>query len=384
MYLPTFFFAVGQGAVIPAIPLFAKDLGGSVALAGLVVGLRGLGTMAFDVPAGVMVSRLGEKWAMVIATLALAAVAAGAALSPTVWVFAALILLMGFAWAVWMLARLSFVAEVAPTEVRGRALSLLGGTNRIGNFVGPFAGGFAAQAYGLEAAFYIQAVLALLACAVLAFVVRGEKHVAQTHDEGVYSRLGRIIRENKHVFLTAGLATTALGVLRSSRHAVIPLWGDHLGLNPAEIGIIFGISSAIDMTLFYPVGIIMDRWGRKWSAVPCLLIMAVGLMLVPLTTNLQALLVVGVIIGFGNGLGSGIVMTLGADFSPPGARGEFLGVWRLVSDAGTAVGPALLGLIAGVATLGAASVATGGLGLVGAAIMAFMVKEPLHIKRPPT
>ena len=369
--------------MIPAIPLFAKDLGGSVALAGLVVGLRGMGTMAFDVPAGVMVSRLGEKWAMIIATLALAVVAAGAAQSPTVWAFAILILVMGFAWAVWLLARLSYVAEVAPTEVRGRALSLLGGTNRIGNFIGPFAGGFASLAFGLQAAFYIQAVLALVACAVLVFIVRDEKHVPATHDEGVYQRLGRIVRENRHIFLTAGMATMALGVLRSSRHAVIPLWGDHLGLNPAEIGIIFGLSSAIDMTLFYPVGIIMDRWGRKWSGVPCLLIMATGLMLVPVTTDLRSLLLVGLVIGLGNGLGSGIVMTLGADFSPPGARGEFLGVWRLVSDAGTAVGPALLGLLAGVATLGTASVATGGLGFVGAAIMAFLVKEPLHSKREP-
>ncbi len=381
VYLPTFLFAVGQGAVLPAIPLFARELGGSVALAGIIVSLRGLGTMGFDVPAGVLVSRLGEKWAMVAATLALTVVAVGAARSPSVWVLAVLILVMGCAWAVWLLARLSYVAEVAPTEYRGRALSLLGGTNRIGNFAGPFIGGFASEAYGLPAAFYIQAVLAALACAALFFLAGDDDHARASHDENVYRRLGQIVRDNRSVFMTAGIATTSLGVLRSTRQAVIPLWGDHLGLNPAEIGIIFGISAAIDMTLFYPVGIIMDRWGRKWTGVPCLLTLAVGLMLVPATSSLAGLLAVGLLIGLGNGFGSGIVMTLGADFSPADGRGEFLGVWRFVSDAGTAIGPGLLGLIAGIATLATASVVTGGLGFVGAAFMAFLMKEPLHAKR---
>ena len=76
VYLPTFLFAVGQGATIPVIPLFATNLGASVALASLIVGLRGFGTMVFDLPSGALVSRFGERWAMLIGTLALGIVAA--------------------------------------------------------------------------------------------------------------------------------------------------------------------------------------------------------------------------------------------------------------------------------------------------------------------
>jgi MFS family permease len=186
------------------------------------------------------------------------------------------------------------------------------------------------------------------------------------------------VAEHRNVFLTAGLATTAIGVLRSSRQAIIPLWGDGLGLSDAEIGVIFGVSSAIDMTLFYPIGIVMDRWGRKWAAVPCLLTMSLGLALIPATDGFAALLGASLLTSFGNGLGSGIVMTLGADFSPPVGRADFLGVWRLVTDIGTAGGPAVLGGLAAAASLGAACVATGGIGLVGAAVMAFLVREPLR------
>lgn len=379
VYIPTFLFAVGQGAVIPIIPLFAKDLGASVALAGVVVSLRGFGTMGFDIPAGFLVTKVGERGAMVLATLVLTAVALGAALSPSVWAFAALVTAMGCAWAVWLLARLSFVTDIAPLDQRGRALSLLGGSNRVGNFVGPFLGGVVAVRFGLDGAFYVQAALSAAACLVLFTVAReqGNTH-PPSHGGKVYQRFGRVVVEHRGVFATAGLATMAIGALRASRQAVIPLWGDHLGLSAGEIGVIVGISNGLDMTLFYPVGIVMDRWGRKWVGVPCLLFMGIGLMLVPLSTTFGTLLAVSFIASFGNGLGSGIVMTLGADFSPAIGRGEFLGVWRLVGDVGTAGGPAIVGAVSAFASLGAASVATGGIGLAGALVMIFLVAEPLR------
>lgn len=381
VYLPTFLFAVGQGAVIPIVPLFARELGASVAFAGTIVAVRGLGIMFFDVPAGILITRFGERGAMLIGTGALALVAIGAALSPGPLFFAALMFVMGCAWSIWMLARLSYATEQSPLEQRGRVLSLIGGANRIGNFVGPFLGGFAGVAFGLESAFYIQAALALAAAATLFFNIVADDSPSEVHPDAAYKRLGRVVRDHRAVFATAGAASVAIQVLRSSRQAVIPLWGEHIGLDAGQIGVIFGLTSAIDMTLFYPVGIVMDRVGRKWAGVPCLLVMSVGMLAIPLTGGFLGLLGAGLVTGFGNGLGSGINMTLGADFSPAAARGEFLGVWRLITDIGTAGGPLVIGGITAAASLGTASVATGGIGLAGAAVMLFLVPEPLRRDR---
>jgi hypothetical protein len=70
-------------------------------------------------------------------------------------------------------------------------------------------------------------------------------------------------------------------------------------------------------------------------------------------------------------------MTLGSDLAPRTASGEFLGVWRLVTDSGNVVAPIAIGGLAQVATLGAASVITGGVGFIGAAIMVAIVAETL-------
>jgi len=380
VYLPTFLFAVGQGAVIPVMPLYAIEVGASPAFAGFLVALRGIGTMAFDIPAGMMVSRLGERWAMLAATAVLFLVAIGFALVPSPLILAPLAFLMGCTWAVWMLARLSYATDVAPLDQRGRVLSLIGGSNRIGNFAGPFLGAAGAALLGTDAAFYLQALLALAAAILIFAVVRETPpdHGAAGAGHPVLGVLG----QHAAVFATAGLASLAIQVLRSSRQAVIPLWGDRIGLDAAQVSVIFGLSSALDMTLFYPVGIVMDRWGRKFAGVPCLLFMSAGMLLVPLSESYLALLLASLLISFGNGLGSGINMTLGSDFSPAVGRGEFLGAWRLVTDLGTAGGPLLVSAIIGVSSLAAAAVATGGIGLAGAAVLAFLVPEPLRRHRP--
>lgn len=382
VYLPTFLFAVGQGAVIPIVPLFARELGASVAFAATIVTLRGLGILSFDVPAGMLVSRFGERNAILLGTAVLAVVAVGAGLSQSPAMYAALMFVMGCAWSIWMLARLAYASEASPVEQRGRVLSLIGGANRVGNFVGPFLGGFAGLAFGLESAFYIQAALALIAAGTMFFAMVSDDRPAAVHSDAAYRRLVGVVRGHAGVFATAGVATVAIQVLRASRQAIIPLWGEHIGLDAGQIGVIFGLSSAIDMTLFYPVGIVMDRLGRKWAGVPCLLVMSAGMLLIPLTGGFGGLAAAGLITGFGNGLGSGINMTLGADFSPAVGRGEFLGVWRLIGDIGTAGGPMVAATLTAFASLGVASVATGGIGLAGAAVMLFLVPEPLRRTNP--
>jgi MFS family permease len=382
VYVPTFLFAVGQGAVIPFTPLVATDIGASVALASLIVALRGLGMMVFDIPAGILVGSLGERYAMAIGTTMLAVVAIGAGTTGSPAVFAVLMVLMGFSWSIWQLARLSYVSDRAPADQRGRALSLVGGTNRIGNAVGPLLGGLMGALFGLSSAFFLQAALAMVASALMFVLLRGDDDRPEATAHGpVHERVLGILAEHRRTFATAGVVAVCLSVLRSSRQTIIPLWGEHIGLSPAAVGGVYSASNTMDMLLFYPTGTVMDRRGRKWVAIPCLVTISAGLVLIPLATTTGLFIAVAMLTGFGNGMGAGIVMTLGADFSPAQGRAEFLGVWRLLSDVGQLSGPLVLSAVTGVATLGLASVATGCIGLLGAAVMWRFVPETLKRAR---
>ena len=93
------------------------------------------------------------------------------------------------------------------------------------------------------------------------------------------------MREHAEVFATAGAAASCVSLLRAARQVIIPLWGAQLGLGPSEIALVFGLSAGLDLLLFYPSGLLADRVGRKIVAIPCLALLAIGLVLLPFATT---------------------------------------------------------------------------------------------------
>jgi MFS family permease len=384
VYAPNFLYSAGAGLVLPVTPLFAKELGASVGAISLIITVGAIGGILANVPAGVLSDRYGVRATMgygLVAT-ALGATAIGA--SSSVLLLGVLLFVTQAAQAIFNVARLAYVARVVPIEQRGRAISLVGGTSRIGMFVGPAVGGSIGVAFGLHAAFFAQAaVTAVAALALFALTESTPRADASpTRGSSAYGRVGRTLVAHRREFLTVGTVAFAIVLMRQGRQILMPLWGDAIGLDVAQIGLVLSLGAALDATLFWPVGVVMDRYGRKFAVVPSLLLLAASLVLVPLATSFPTFLLLGLLSGFGNGFGSGVVMTLGADLAPREGAGEFIGVWRLVADVGSAAAPLGIGALAEVATLGASAVATGLVGVAGVLVMLFLVEETLHRPSP--
>ncbi|MBA2390582.1 MAG: MFS transporter [Geodermatophilaceae bacterium] len=359
---------MGQGAIAPVIALSALDLGASVGVASLVVGAMGVGQLLADVPAGSLTMRVGERGAMLLATLLLCGALLVCVFAPSVWLLGIAIGLTGAAGSVWQLARQAYLTEAVATHMRARALSTLGGVQRIGTFLGPFVGAAAMQLGGTDGAYWTH-IAAAGCAATLLLVLPDVTKDASAGRAPVKTGIATVIRRHGPVLRTLGIGVMLVGLVRASRLAVIPLWAASIGLSSTTTALIFGLSSAVDMLLFYPAGKVMDRFGRVWVAVPCMLLMGLGLVAVPFTTGALTLALASALMGLGNGMGSGLVMVLGADASPSVGRAGFLGVWRLFSDAGSSGGPILLGAVAGVAGLAAGVWVVGAAGLAGAAAM---------------
>ena len=123
---------------------------------------------------------------------------------------------------------------------------------------------------------------------------------------------GRSVTSNYRILASAGTAQIFGQMIRAGRTIVIPLFAaEVLGLAVDQIGLIVSISVAVDFSLFVVAGWLMDRVGRKFAIVPCFGIQALGMALVPFATSYSSLLLAAVLIGIGNGLGAGTMMTLG-------------------------------------------------------------------------
>ena len=372
---PSAIWSIGAGAVLPVVALSALSLGASVGLAALFVGITTLSEFAAAIPAGVLVERIGERRALVAAGALDALACALALAAPSLWVLGVAVLLMGPTGAVFLLARQSYLTAAAPVHLRARAMSTLGGVTRIGLFVGPLIGAPVVARWGPQAAFAVAVVAGLLA-ALLALLTPdlGAHHDEPTREHARVP-VRRVVRQNRRVLLTVGLGVLAIGLARSSRVVVVPLWAEHVGLTAAQTSLVFAAAALVEVVLFYPAGTVMDRHGRVWVAVPVAMLMGVGLLTLPFTTTLWGVGALALLMGVGNGLGSGIVMTLGADAAPPVGRAPFLGVWRLLSLVGHNGASIVVAAVAAVATIGVASVAVGLLTLAGGAWLARWLPE---------
>ncbi|MGD7707944.1 MFS transporter [Microlunatus sp. Y2014] len=378
VYGPTALASIGMGATLPLIALTARSLGADVGTAALLVGLIGLGQLLGDLPAGAIAHRFGERRALVGAGLVEVLAFGTAAVARDVVVLAAAVLVMGLANAVFGLARHAYLTEAVPIRNRAKALSALGGTFRIGTFLGPFVAAGMLLVVPLSWVYGFAAVMSLGA-ALLAMTLpdlptaagpAGDAEPAAPRAAARGLSMWQVLYAHRRVLLLLGSGILTISAVRAARQGIVPLWCEHIGLDASTASIVYGISGAVDMVMFLPGGALMDRMGRVWGAVPAMIVLGLGFVLLPLSHGLGGVIAVACLLGLGNGFSSGIVMTLGADEAPMVGRAKFLGGWRLCADIGGATGPFLISAVTLLVSLGAASVAIGVVGWLGAGWLA--------------
>lgn len=380
VYLPTFILSLCRGLLIPVLPVYASSFGVSYSLIGFILAGEAVGTLVADVPAGGLLRRLSGKWAMVLGISLVGLSVLALVWAGTVWEVLAYRFAAGVGGALWNLSRHAYLTEATKLAERGRAIALFGGTNRLGVFAGPALGGVVATAYGLTAPFVV--FVALSALALVVVVLFTEKPEPSIRSRGVNQQTpGKhhflaVLTQHYRVLILAGSGQLLAQMIRASRQVIIPLYGANmLGLDLQAVGLIMSVSSLIDFSMFYPAGLIMDRFGRKYAILPCFFLQALGMAFVPLAAGTLGLLICASVMGLGNGLGSGTMMTLGADLAPQDALGEFLGIWRLIGDGGTAGAPLAVGAIADLVSLPIAALVMAGIGVCAVSIFALKVPE---------
>ncbi len=365
-YGPTALASIGYGAVIPLVALSAIDRGANPGTAALITGLLGIGQLLADLPAGWVAERLGEKWSIILACLIDVAMLSSVAFTHSLLHLAVATFVTGITGAVFGLARQTYLTVAVPLQYRARALSSLGGVFRIGGLIGPLIGAAVVAGFGLPKAYLFAAGMSLLAAIVTLTL---PDLPSETHGPNAPQSAGMfvVLRSSLGILLTQGVGALVIMLVRSARQAIIPLWCSAHGIDPAATSLIYSISMAFDVALFFFGGSLMDKFGRLWVAFPAMVVMGIGMAILPLTHHVATIIAVACLLGLGNGISSGVVMTLGSDASPAVGRTKFLAGWRLLADSGNALGPLAIAAVTTFATLGVASVVLGVLAWGGAA-----------------
>ena len=291
VYLPGMLFTAAGALAAPSLTLLAVELGGSKAAAGAALSLRALASLVMQVPAARCLASRGCRQTMLAggAASALASMlTAGAASTRSFVLFQLSLLAAGFGAALWEVSRQAQMAAAIPLHVRGKAVALYGGVVRVAAVGGPAVGGLITHSAGQTSVFLLEAVALVVAAASSRFLPKKTAQSSSGRGDSTAGAAGgrrkndkrsnklskpnptlsETLREHLSRFLSAGVASALLSVVRASRTVALPMIGVEIGLTPLQIGTCLSAASAIEAPLFIPAGWAYDRFGRKPVIIP--------------------------------------------------------------------------------------------------------------------
>ena len=224
-YLPALMATLGQGLLVPILPLYAADFEIGYVLIGLVLAGEGLGTLIADVPTGLLQRRFGNKQVMMMGLLVKSISILLLFAAPTIWFVFLLRLIAGFGRSMYSVSAHIYVTNQVDLAQRGKAISMFGGTHRLGGFIGPAIGGIVAGLLGLRIIFVCAGLVTGVGLIVVALFTRksGQDEREPAAGDGQRLDLLSVLRSNYRILASAGTAQVFGQMIRAGRTIVIPL-----------------------------------------------------------------------------------------------------------------------------------------------------------------
>jgi MFS family permease len=227
----------------------------------------------------------------------------------------------------------------------------------VGQSLGPLAGGLIGEYFGLRVPLFLQAVLVLVALALLTSLVPESAAEVQPQPRRSRSSVNRPAQTAapgalRGLLLSPGFIFVGLFSLmivanrQGGRFTIMPLYGEAKGFGPDQLGAFISITHLPQFFTTMAAGFLSDRFGRKFTIVPAVVLISLGIIMFILSGSFPELLLSGVLLGLGEGLAGPPSVAFFADIAPPGLEGVTMGLFRTFGGVGSLVGALLLGGVA--------------------------------------
>lgn len=355
-----FVVMLGFGIVIPILPLFARSFGVGFDAASLLISAFAFTRLVFDLVAGPIVDRFGERAAAASGIAFVAVSSIATALAPTFTLAVIFRGVGGAGSAVLFGALFSYMLKVVPKDRMGRTLSVFFGTFNLGVIAGGPVGGFVAHRFGLRSPLYVYAGLLLVAAVLFMRFVRNPSS-SQTAEPDLSPeealaerempilrrtrvRVGRLVA--RPGFVTACVLNFAyLWMIGGIIDTLVPLFGaEGLGMSEAGIGIAFAVTLVAEFAVILHAGALSDRIGRRAVAVPAFAALAVTGSVIGLAPSVLAFGAMLALLGLASGYAGVPPGAMLSDVSPAEGSGTAVGAFRFCGDLALVLAPATAGV----------------------------------------
>ena len=324
-----------------------EEMGVSVAVIGLLLGLPLFATLPLQMIGGALADRLGRKPVMLIGASVIICLYLAYAFATAVWqIGIAVVAEAGFGWAFFLTGSNAMVADLIPFQRRAEAYSITRVTLGVGTLIGPLLAGLVlSQTSSYRLLFCIGAafVFSYLVFAAASFT---ETRPARAREESVRAALGgygAVLRDRRFLLFCAISLPALYGFGQIWSILPLALRGAH-GISADQWSLLLAFFAACSALFQYPVVRFLRRRDHFMLMAAASILTDGGLAAAVLLPSGPLTLVSLFGLALGMILLVPIAATIAAGLAPVALRGRYMGAWTLVQMGGYALGPTLGGL----------------------------------------
>lgn len=354
----------------PLLPLFARQLGASPSMVGLVVGASTVTGIFLKMPAGLLSDQIGRGPLLVAGAVVFALVPGGYLAVHSLAFLILMRVLHGSATAIFSPVASATVSDLAPATRRGSWLSTYATAQGAGQALGPVLAGYLLVGGRFDRAFIAAALIGL---AVPVIVARWwpSPHARVPPVQWAAFKAGLLEVIRHRLVLVTSAAHAAQFVLNGALTAFVPLYGrEVVGLTTAQLGWLFGAHTLTTLAVRPLIGSLSDRVGRRVVIVAGLLICSGAVWTIGTASTTGTLFAAIVVYAAGLATTTAATSAFITDVTRRARYGAAHGVFGTIFDVGDALGPIGAGVVLTTFGYPAMFRALGLIGLVMASVFA--------------
>jgi MFS transporter, DHA1 family, multidrug resistance protein len=333
----------GNGLIVPVLPIYGETFSSSATLVGMLITIFGVARLAANYPTGLAYNRFGPGLLMALGNGLLLAGAIGAAVANDLYVLLFCRLVQGLGSGIFLTAMGVVVAHQSRAGSRGRFMARYQAAIFVGAGLGPAAGGFIAQGFGLSAPFWAYAAVSAMAMLVSMTVRANVPPTPEHRNKPVATGFAGnpVLQANLLVAFASGFVRTA------ALWQLIPLLAaTRFSMGYDRIGIAVTVTSLANVVILPVSGWLVDRFG--WRLLPALasLGFAASLAIIAFGQSELAFWIGVTLAGIFSGLIGPASSTALIELTAPEALPSAMGIQRTAADFGFVAGPVVTGLLA--------------------------------------
>ena len=334
---------LGIGIVIPFLPIYAKTLGATAITIGVFFASFPLAQILFMPLISRWSDHHGRKWFIASGLLLSSILSLWYIYAPTIGYLIVGRFLQGGLMALVIPIATAYVGDLAPPEQRGRYMGIfnLFLTSSFG--MGPLAGGWISDQYGMAASFYWMGGLTVLAFIAVALFLPDSHGHAHT-----------VAQSTSYRALLQRPKVRGLALYRMVNSIQMGLWfsflpllaAEVLQLSKSQIGTIIATHMLVSSLIQVPAGRWADRMSRRLLVSLGGYLGSLAFLTVCYANGFAHLLLIGTLTGAFGAVAMPALTAIAADEGQHSGMGAVMGVLNMAMSVGMMLGPVSAGMLA--------------------------------------